>query len=110
MKHTITCTERITLAPNHAYRVLHPHDTEKIYPVYTIDGEKYIEIKGDTLGGVLMTKLSDLHVMDGELNAITAPIRVAEKDMPRIYPQDIDGLRDITGETPRPKTIDKYRI
>ena len=109
MKHTITCTERITLAPDHAYRVLHPHAAEKIYPVYTIDDERYIEIKADTLGGILLTKISDLHVMDGELNAIPAPRRVNEKDMPVVYPQDVQSLKDITGTVPAPRTIDKYR-
>lgn len=103
--HEITCTERITLAPDHAHLVLHPNDTEKIYPVYVIDGERYIIIKGDTLGGELMTKLSDLHISNGELNAIPAPMRVYLKDMPRLYPQDIPALTDITGTVPAPRTM-----
>ena len=108
MKHyDITCTERITLAPDHARKVMHPNATEKTYPVYTIDGERYIIIKADTLGGTLLTRLSDLHVFSGELNAIPAPLRVPDADMPRLYPQDIDGLTDITG-TVQPRVITRY--
>ena len=109
MKHyTITCTEHITLPPDHAYRVLHPHATEKVYPVYTVNGERYIEIKADTLGGILLTKLADLHVSGGELNAVPAPIRVDGRDMPRIYPQDIPALTDITDTVPTPRSLDVF--
>ena len=106
-RHVITCTERITLAPDHARKVLHPNDTEKTYPVYTIDGERYISIKADTIGGTLLTRLSDLHVYNGELNAVPAPLRVSDADMPRLYPQDINGLTDITG-TIQPRIITHY--
>lgn len=102
MKHTITCTERITLPPDHAHRVLYPHATTKIYPVYNVDGQRYIEIKADTLGGVLLTRLSDLHVSNGELNAVPAPIRVKDA-LPYIYPQDIEKLTDITDSVPFPR-------
>lgn len=109
MRHTITCTERITLPPDHAYRVLHPHATEKTYPVYTVGNERYIEIKADTLGGTLLTKLTDLNVdMDtGELNAFSSPLRVDDHDMPRLYTVDIQDLADITDQVPVAKKFNQ---
>ena len=108
MKHyTITCTERITLPPDHAHRVLYPHATEKTYPVYTVGNERYIEIKADTLGGTLLTKLTDLHVDNGELNAVSTPLRVDNRDMPRLYTVDIQDLADITDQVPVPKKFDQ---
>lgn len=90
----ITCTERITLAPDHAHLVLHPHAVEKTYPVYMVDGQRYVEIMGDTRGGKLLTPLSDLIVKDGELRSKHAPRRVYE--VPSIWPGDIPALTDIT--------------
>lgn len=90
----ITCTERITLTPDHAYLVLHPHATEKVYPVYMVDGQRYVEVMGDTRGGKLLTPLSGLIVRDGELRSKYAPRRVYEA--PTIWPGDIPALTDIT--------------
>ena len=107
-RYEITCTERVTLPPDHARKVMDPDATEKVYPVYTIDGERYISIKADTLGGTLMTRLNDLHVDNGELNAVPAPMRVDDMDVPRIYPDQIMDLTDITGQVPVPKKFDQY--
>ena len=99
--HEITCTERITMAPDLVRRIDEPRATEKTYPVYRIAGERYIEVWGDSHGGRRLSKLDseNLHVdIHGVLRPSRCPLRVRNEDMPYIRPADMPNLlTDITG-------------